>query len=398
MFVSLGHSSRPNSDRRDRRVSNRPLYSSVAVVIMLAMAPAMARQDVPLTLAEAEDLALRAEPGQQSMQARAAALEERAIAAGELPDPMLRVGLNNFPVESGGFSTEGMTSLGVGLRQSFPSGKTLALSERRLEEMAAEMHQGAAARGRSVLNATRTAWYDLYYWRQAEALVAASRPFFNELAAISRSLYSVGRKSQQDVLRAELELSRLDDRLIEIHRQQARARAVLGEWIGADAARPLPPQLPSLDAPPALETLHEALLRHPRLQAADARIEVSSTGVALAEQRGKPAWALDLGYSYREGYLPSGEPRSDMVTLGVTVGLPFFSSRSVDSTLSAALQERSAARAGCWKRNTRAGRSCRDDWRCTTAASSTWPGRTPRRHCSPTRVTVATSRRLCAAT
>jgi outer membrane protein TolC len=313
---------------------------------MLAMAPAMARQDVPLTLAEAEDLALRAEPGQQSMQARAAALEERAIAAGELPDPMLRVGLNNFPVESGGFSTEGMTSLGVGLRQSFPSGKTLALSERRLEEMAAEMHQGAAARGRSVLNATRTAWYDLYYWRQAEALVAASRPFFNELAAISRSLYSVGRKSQQDVLRAELELSRLDDRLIEIHRQQARARAVLGEWIGADAARPLPPQLPSLDAPPALETLHEALLRHPRLQAADARIEVSSTGVALAEQRGKPAWALDLGYSYREGYLPSGEPRSDMVTLGVTVGLPFFSSRSVDSTLSAALQERSAARAG----------------------------------------------------
>ena len=187
MFVSSGISSRPTPDRRDRRVSNRPSYSFLAVVLMLAMAPAMARQDVPLTLAEAEDLALRAEPGQQSMQARAAALEERAIAAGELPDPMLRVGLNNFPIESGGFSTEGMTNLGVGLRQSFPSGKTLELSERRFAEMATEMHQSADARGRSVLNATRTAWYDLYYWRQAEALVAASRPFFDELAAISEA-------------------------------------------------------------------------------------------------------------------------------------------------------------------------------------------------------------------
>ena len=65
----------------------------------------------------------------------------------------------------------------------------------------------------------------------------------------------------------------------------------------------------------------------------------------LAEQRSKPSWAIDFGYSYREGNLPSGQPRSDMVTLGVTVGLPFFSRKSVDGTLSAALQEQTAARA-----------------------------------------------------
>jgi outer membrane protein TolC len=86
------------------------------------------------------------------------------------------------------------------------------------------------------------------------------------------------------------------------------------------------------------------LLNHPELRAADSQIEARSAGVDLAEQRSKPGWALDLGYSYREGSLPSGEPRSDFITLGVTVGLPFFSKKSVDSTLSAALQERSAAR------------------------------------------------------
>ncbi len=51
---------------------------------------AEAQQELPLTLAEAEDLALAGEPGQQAMQAKAAALEARAVVAGELPDPMLR--------------------------------------------------------------------------------------------------------------------------------------------------------------------------------------------------------------------------------------------------------------------------------------------------------------------
>lgn len=345
MFFQFGRLSRSNSDYRGRSSSTRCRGTHLAVAALLAAVPALAQQDIPLTLAEAEDLALRAEPGRQALEARAAALEERAVVAGELPDPMLRLGINNFPIESGGFSTEGMTNFGVGLRQAIPAGSTRALSERRYELLAQGMHESAAARERGVLAAARSAWYDLYYWRKAHALVAESRPFFDELSVITRSLYSVGRKTQQDVLRAELELSRLDDRLIDIERQQARARAALGEWVGNAATRPLPPQLPSQPELPQFETLMRALQEHPRLRAADAKIEASSAGVELAEQRSKPSWAVDLGYSYREGDLPNGAPRSDMVTLGVTVGLPFFSRKSVDSTLAAALQERSAVRA-----------------------------------------------------
>ena len=85
--------------------------------------------------------------------------------------------------------------------------------------------QEADARGDDVLAATRIAWLDLYYWSKARELVRESRPFFDDLATITRSLYAVGRRNQQDVLRAELELSRLDDRLIDIERQQLRARA-----------------------------------------------------------------------------------------------------------------------------------------------------------------------------
>jgi len=325
-----------------------PEHKNVRRALLLAVTtficlPVFAQHSIPLTLAEAEDRALVAEPGQQALQAKAAALRERGVVAGELPDPMLRVGLNNFPIQSGGFTTEGMTQAAVGLRQAFPAGKTRSISTRRFDFLAGEMNQNAETRGRNVLTATRKAWLDLYYWNQAHDLVAESRPFFDDLATITLSLYSVGRKNQQDVLRAELQLSRLDERLIEIERQRSRAQAALGEWLGPDAARPIDRKLPNWTQVPALSSMQESLLQHPMLRAADAKIDARLAGVELANERAKPTWALDLGYAYRDGYLPSGTPRSDLITLGVTVGLPFFSKKSVDSNLSAALQEKTAA-------------------------------------------------------
>ena len=317
-------------------------YCLAVIASTLLASPAFG-QTIPLTLAEAEDRALVAEPGQLALQAKAAALLERGVVVGELPDPMLRVGLNNYPIQSGGFSTEGMTSAAVGLQQAFPAGKSRSINVRRQQWLASEMTENAEARGRNVLAATRQAWLDVYYWERAHALVSESRPFFDDLATITRSLYAVGRKNQQDVLRAELELSRLDDRLIEIERQRSRSRAALGEWIGRDASRPVAGQLPVWDQAPTLESMQTALLQHPMLRAADAQVDAQTAGVDLANERSKPNWALDVAYSYREGYLPTGESRSDFISVGVTVGLPFLRKKSVDSNLSAALQEKTAA-------------------------------------------------------
>jgi len=313
------------------------------VVTTFISLPVFAQQTIPLTLAEAEDRALVAEPGQLALRAKATALSERGVVAGELPDPMLRVGLNNFPIQSGGFTTEGMTHAAIGLQQAFPAGKTRSITTRRFNLLASEMNENAEARGRNVLTAARSAWLDLYYWELAHGLVLESRPFFDDLATITRSLYAVGRKSQQDVLRAELELSRLDDRLIEMERQRSGAAAALGEWIGQDAVRTVARKLPSWEQIPALASMQSELQQHPMMRAADSQVEARSADADLAGERSKPAWALDLGYSYRDGSLPSGEPRADFITLGVTVGLPFFRKKSVDSSLSAALRERSAA-------------------------------------------------------
>ena len=98
-----------------------PVYILVIALTAWPWTPtAFAQQRVPLTIAEAEDLAVAAEPGLDALLARADAMQEQAVAAGQLPDPMLRVGLANYPIQSGGFSTEGMTQAQLGVRQVFP--------------------------------------------------------------------------------------------------------------------------------------------------------------------------------------------------------------------------------------------------------------------------------------
>lgn len=344
MLFNRGRWPQPLSVRPSATVYTGRVRAILLIIGLMPAALLAAEQGVPLTLYAAEDIALDQEPGHVAMLARADAFDDESIAASQLPDPVMRMGLANYPIESGGFTTEGMTQLQMGIRQAFPRRDSLDAGKRRFESLALEMRVGADGRSRDVLTAVRQAWLDLYYWQQAGAVTEASQPFFADLVAVTESLYTLGRRDQQDLLRAELELSRIEDRLIEIDRQRAEAAAALSQWIGDEARRPAAGTLPQWDEPPPLEQLREELARHPALQAADARIGASQARVDLADSASKPAWALDLGYGHRNGYLPSGEPRSDFISLTVSVDLPFFQENRQGRRLSAALSERRAAR------------------------------------------------------
>ncbi|RLA23230.1 MAG: hypothetical protein DRQ63_11920 [Gammaproteobacteria bacterium] len=304
---------------------------------------AAAQQALPLTLQEAEELALYDEPGQNSLRLRAGALRDESVAGGQLPDPTMRVGLANFPIQSGGFTTEGMTQAQLGIRQVFPGGDTRELTTRKFRTLADEMSHKADGRGRDVLTAVRMAWLETHYWREAHQMAIESRPFFADLATITTSLYSVGRKSQQDVLRADLELRRLDDRIINMSNQHGRSRAALSEWVGTESERPVATMMPEWKAVPPLGVLKKDLRAHPAMLAADASVGASFVSVDLAEQKYKPDWAVDVGYGYRDGYLSNGDPRSDFVSVSVTVDLPFFRSNRQDKSVGAALSQRRAA-------------------------------------------------------
>ena len=102
----------------------------------LFAAYANAQQDFPLTLAAAEDIAIEQEPGRDAMLAKAEAYDDESVAAGQMPDLKLRVGIANFPIQSGGFTTEGMTQAQLGLRMEFPPGGSLEANTRQYESLA----------------------------------------------------------------------------------------------------------------------------------------------------------------------------------------------------------------------------------------------------------------------
>ena len=313
----------------------------VFVAALLALAAA---GNEPLTLAEAERLALRDEPGAVALLEQAAAFDQLAVAAGQLPDPQVRFGAANLPLEGGDFRTEGMSQAQLGIRQAFPPTATRSAARQRREAQRDERQAQAEARTARVLLTLRNAWLDVFQEARSRQLVLDSQPLFANLVAVSRSLYGVGTKSQQDLLRAELELSHLQARLIAIEERESVARTEIERWIGAAAARPLA-ELPHWPQPPPLDTLRTALAEHPLLVAAAAHVQVGDAGVALAQSRFRPRWALDAAYSYRDGGLLDSSPRSDFFSVVATLSVPLFTANRQDRDLRAAQAQQQSATA-----------------------------------------------------
>ena len=328
------------SPARRRRLGAAPaLALAVTLAGSLASLDASAqdRDAAPLSLAEAVLIAVTAEdPALASFDSRVEALEELAIADAQLPDPTVRGTLANFPTDTFRYDEEPMTQIQAGLRQEFPAGRTLEArgDRRRAEAGVARARKELALRG--IERDVRMAWLDLYSSTTAVGLVEESRRAVGEMIDALSASFGAGRLNAQDVLRAELELSLLDDRLAELARRGDAARADLSRYLGPDAARPLSPSLPDFAAPPLLAEMEGELIDHPAVRIEDAQIVVAERGVTLAEQAYRPSWAIEGGYGVRGG------ERADLASIGVTVSLPLFAGDRQDRRRSAAVRERSA--------------------------------------------------------
>lgn len=295
------------------------------------------RAEALLDINEAVNLALAAvDPSLARYEEQAAAFEERAIADSQLPDPKLRLGLSNLPIDSFRFDQEDMTMGEVMVSQEFSRGHSRALMRaKRVAEADAERAE-RSLREAEIVRETRNAWIELRYWLAAKDKVGDSRQAVANLQEVAKSIFASGRATAQDVLRAELELSLLDDRLLDIERQTARARARLARFIGAAAARPLA-EMATLPPPAAQEIILESLAHHPAITSDGARIAALDRDVDLSEEQYKPGFEVEAGYGLRGG------GRSDFASIGLSFDVPLFVANRQDRNVAAARHERQAA-------------------------------------------------------
>lgn len=318
-----------------KRKNNRQMTSLISGILLLIASSAVFSEPV-LTLKQAEQLALVDEPGIVSQQWQMQSLSAQAIADGQLNDPKLQVGLNNLPTDTFDFDQENMTQFRLGIMQQFPAGDSLNIKQQKTQKQSELLLSKISERKLSIIKEVRLTYFEIYYWEKAHKTIKQNKRFFSQLVDIVQSMFSVGRNNQQDLIRAQLELSRLDDRLVKISQKINTLRAKLSRWIGVqNSTQTLTAQLPVLSIPVIsddFETISQLFYTHPKILEIDKKMEISRKDIALVKESYKPGWTLNVGYGYRDNH-PNGTKRADFLSAGVSIDLPLFTANRQDKKL-----------------------------------------------------------------
>lgn len=318
-----------------------PGFNRASLLALLIAAPVLRAEQalIALDLKEAQALAVTRQPLLQAQSAAVTAAREGAVAAAQLPDPKLSFGVQDFPVTTDtaySLRKDDFTMLTVGVMQDFPRAEKRRLRGERGVREAELAEQELAATRLAVRRDTALSWLEVWWPERAAELARGTAREADLEAQAAEIAYRTGRGTQADVLAARVDLQLVRDEVADLEQQAAQARDALSRWIGADAYRPLRPDLPAWDAPPDLDPLLARLRTHPLLNSADKQTEIAQAEVQLAKADYKPDWSVELGYANRLEF-------SDFIGLKFTIDLPIFRANRQDRGLAAKLQERDRA-------------------------------------------------------
>ena len=246
--------------------------------------------------------------------------------AGALPDPMLSLNLLNLPIETFVFDQEPMTGKQVGIKQKFPFPGKLSLKEK-IARKGADVSEANWQELRiQLIRNIKVAYYDLNFIDEAISTTSKNRELLVEFVNIAEQKYAVGKGVQQDVLKAQVELSKMLDRLINLKQKrekiEARLNALLNRKINRPYAKTAKISYRNLRIDQ--ENLEQLILqKRPLFSAWQLRIEQSNEKVALAKRQYWPDFSVFAAYSQRD-VLQNGLGGADFLSAGITFDIPLY--------------------------------------------------------------------------
>lgn len=291
------------------------------------------------------------------------AMEAASVSAGTLPDPRVSISFANMPTDTFDFGQEPMTQFKVGLSQMFPRGESLAIKKRQLTIKGRQFPYQREDREAKVAVIVSQLWLDAYKAQESIALIEKDRALFEQLADVAAASYSsaIGKTRQHDIIRAQLEMTRLEDRLTMLRQKQEMYRQKLNEWLnenvkgknaisnGAQLSSTLPkvtlisPELYRFEMEEITPILFDVFSQHPAIKALDEKVNANRVGIELARQKYKPAWGVNASYAYRDDDA-MGNDRADFFSVGVSFDLPIFTDQRQDQQLKAAISRSEAVK------------------------------------------------------
>lgn len=330
-----------------------------------------------LSLQQAVQLAQQNDPWLVGNRFSQMATESLSVAADTLPDPQVSIGLANIAADSFDFNQEAMSQFKIGVSQMLPRGDSLSLKKQQLNLLSQQFPYQREDRLAKIEVLVSHLWMDAFKAQQSIKLIDNNRALFEQLADVAQASYSsaLGKTRQQDIIRSQLELTRIEDRLLMLQQSRQMAMQKLSQWTRADFVEPrssnkdfsqsefaldeirLSEQLPQINLlePVLYQTKANSnqidffrhFETHPSVMAVDQQIKASGTEVEIARQSYKPEWGINAGYAYRDND-PQGNGRADLFSVGVTFDLPLFTGNKQDQQVKSAVAKSSAIKTEKW--------------------------------------------------
>lgn len=309
----------------------------ISTALLASAMPSLAWAE-PMTFKAALERAAGSAPSVQANQAGVEATRSASVAAGQLPDPTLSVGIDNFPVSGPPaftFNRDDMTMARVGIEQAFPNPAKRRAQRGRAQANIGVAEAGLAVEAQNIRLETALAWIDLYYAKRRLAQLQLLDESLGDLQATVSARLASGAARPSQALEPEQLRAAVNDRRSELTAEVAKARARLARLTGdAQAEVSGDPPVFEVDGP----TLQAGLAALPRLQALDAEARVADADTELARAEKRPDWRVGTSYGRRDPAF------GDMVSVTVSIDLPFFGKRRQDPLIAARESEASRAR------------------------------------------------------
>lgn len=323
-----------------RRRDGLRLASSLVLWLALGAPPGFAQTSLSLELAVADATARSRLVSAAESQTQAA--RKTAAAAGQLPDPVLKLGLNNLPIDGPdrySVTRDFMTMRSVGVMQELTRADKRSARVRRAER---EVDLAKVARQATIADLQRdaaTAWLERSYQESMRELLQAQIAQAELQVQAAETLYRSGKGSQAEVFAARGSVEQLRDGLALTERQVAVATTQLGRWVGENAQLPLGSR-PALTLPAWTSgALAEHLTQHPQIAAAAQQEAMADSEAVVARAARSSDWSVELMYSQR------GPAYSNMVSINLSVPLQWDQKNRQDRDLAARLAGIDEARA-----------------------------------------------------
>jgi len=278
-----------------------------AGLLATALAPVARAQEPPvapppLSLQTALDEALEHNPTLVALRREHEAATTRPAQALSLPPPMIEAQIWQWPINTINPADANMYMFMIG--QELPGRGKRALRESLAVKDAALAEADVAVRARAVVDEVKRAYAALFLARKSREVFEDNLTLVRQLVDISHAKYETGRISQQDVLKAVVELSRLHEEIIGVEERarlaEAELNALLDRPVGSPIGALAEPRT-QVVLPDVARLQAQALDAQPELAAARLALERADTSLAVEQSGYKPDFFVQGGYMVMPG-------------------------------------------------------------------------------------------------